>query len=129
MEPTCILQLLYIFTVRKRSCGKENFVHNEGFLTDTPSQTHPRTPPVRHAPGLTHLLGRHPPPSDGQTPFLGRPPLPADGYCSGWYVSYWNAFLLEQNITFNGEGFCKRYYTSEAAVWGPRRSLIGTSES
>ena len=33
--------------------------------------------------------GRHP---SGQTPPPGQTP-PADGYCSGWYASYWNAFL------------------------------------
>ena len=28
-----------------------------------------------------------------QTP-PGRQTPPADGYCSGWYASYWNAFLF-----------------------------------
>ena len=37
--------------------------------------------------------GRHPP---GQTPPRDRHPPPADGHCSGWYASYWNAFLLLQ---------------------------------
>ena len=33
-----------------------------------------------------------------QTSPLGRPPkppLPSDGHCSGWYASYWNAFLFK----------------------------------
>ena len=64
-------------------------------------------------------LGRHPP---GQTPpcvsqhalgqtsslcipvYIGADtPLPPDGHCSGWYASYWNAFLLSniQSSTFS----------------------------
>ena len=39
------------------------------------------TPPARQ----TLPPGRHPP---------GQTPPPRDGYCSGRYVSYWNAFLL-----------------------------------
>ena len=34
-----------------------------------------------------------------QTP-PGRPP-PRDGHCSGWYASYWNAFLFIIHFTDN----------------------------
>ena len=37
-----------------------------------------------------HPLGKHPPGKVSP----GRHPPPRDGHCSGWYVSYWNAFLF-----------------------------------
>ena len=68
------------------------------------------TPPARHLPGQTPLLGRHPTrqtPS-GQTPLGRHPPgqtpswadtllgrhLRAEGYCCGRYGSYWNTLLF-----------------------------------
>ena len=42
----------------------------------------------------TSPLGRHPPgqpPSQADTTL--NTPLPPDGHCSGWYASFWNAFL------------------------------------
>ena len=33
----------------------------------------------------------------------GRYPLPRDGHCSGWYTSYWNAFLLHLFVCSQGE--------------------------
>ena len=62
----------------------------------------------RHPQADTHNpLGRHPPWVN--TPWahthLGTPPpvhagihtsLPPGGHCSGWYASYWDAFLLFQ---------------------------------
>ena len=48
---------------------------------------------ARHIPlGRHPLAGRHP---AGQA----DTPSPADGYCSGWYASYWNAFLLQLFFT------------------------------
>ena len=64
----------------------------------------------RHPPGQTLPLGRQPP---EQTPPLGRHPLPSACWdtppctvhvgiwsTSGWYTSYWNAYLLKK--TFGG---------------------------
>ena len=34
------------------------------------------------------------PPGEVYTPWQADLPVPRDGYCSGWYASYWNAFLL-----------------------------------
>ena len=72
----------YIFTVRKRSCGKvmflracvKNSVHR-GWVS-----TPPADPPGRHSHWADTPLGRQPPQSDG--------------HCSGRYASHWNAFLF-----------------------------------
>ena len=67
-----------IFTGRKNSCGKVMFsqvcVKNSvrGEEVSVPLHAGIHTPPA---------LGRNFPP-------------PRDGHCSGWYASYWNAFLL-----------------------------------
>ena len=37
--------------------------------------------------------GTHPPDQEADPPLPGR-----DGHCSGWYASYWNAFLLGDGI-------------------------------
>ena len=59
-----------IFTVPKRSCGKVMF--SQACVKNS-----------IHSGGVYTPSGQtHPP-----------PPLQADGYCSGWYASYWNAFL------------------------------------
>ena len=144
-----ILQLLYIFTARERSCGKvmfsqacvKNSVHKGGCLTNTPWEDTPRanTPPGQtpHPWADTPYLGRHPIPGQippGQSSLAGRHPLdrhiPGQTHTlgrqlpssTGWYVSYWNSFLLEQNIIFDGRGVFKRYYTGrhtfEAAALG-----------
>ena len=93
----------------QRSCGKLMFSQASVILfTGGVSAGHPpvRHPPGRHSTGQTPTkqtatLGRHTPWADippgrhplGRNP-LGRHPPPADGYCSGWYASYWNAFLF-----------------------------------
>ena len=58
-------------------------------------------PPGPGTPRSRHPQTRHPPdqaPPDQAPPRSRHPPRPgtplADGYCCGWYVSYWNAFLL-----------------------------------
>ena len=61
-----------------------------------PGQTPPgQTPPGQTPPRQTPPLGIHTPRAD--TPPPGQTPpwvAPRDGYCSGWYASYWNGFLL-----------------------------------
>ena len=60
---------------------------------DTPPGRHPLA--GRHPPGRHHL-GRYPY-SPRQTPPYPSPHPsrnPRDGHCSGWYASYWNAFLF-----------------------------------
>ena len=61
-------------------------------------------PPGRHLPGQTapwadpqgrHPIGQTTPWAD--TSSWADTPCPADGYCSGWYASYWNAFLFDVN--------------------------------
>ena len=51
-------------------------------------------------PRQTDTPRRHPPwtdtPAPQADPPLGRH-LPRDGHCSGWYASYWNAFLFLVN--------------------------------
>ena len=58
-----------------------------------------QTPPSRHPLWADTLLSRHPigrhPPPTGQTHPMGRKPC-KDSHCSGWYTSYWNAFLFKQ---------------------------------
>ena len=57
----------------------------------TPQADNPprQTPPRQALPGQTPPWANNPP---GQTP-------PTDGYCSGWYASYWNAFLFRYACT------------------------------
>ena len=56
-------------------------------------------------------LRQSPPPSLRQTSPLGWHPLPSgrhptsgphqrDSHCSGWYASYWNAFLFKESLCF-----------------------------
>ena len=61
----------YNFTVRNSSCGKVMFSQ----VSVCPRGEEVYTPPP---------AGRHPP--------------PADGYCSGWYASYWNAFMFQKYV-------------------------------
>ena len=57
----------------------------------TPLGRHPsptgQTLPGQTPPGQTRTLGRHP---RADSPWADTPPP----HCSGRYVSYWNAFLL-----------------------------------
>ena len=83
--------LLYVmvFTVLKLSCGKVMFSQ---VCVKNPVHT-----------GEVHTPGQTPPPWE-DTPYQADTPLARqtppwadtlqDGYCSGWYASYWNAFLL-----------------------------------
>ena len=80
-----------ITTVRKRSCRKVMFLYlsvshsvHGGGASDSVYAGIPL--PGRH----TIPLDRHSPWADAP----GRHPPLADGYCSGWYASYWNAFLF-----------------------------------
>ena len=92
------------------SCGKVMFLHVSVILStggvwqvDPLASRHPPwtdTPPLagrhhlagRHLPGRHPLAGRHLP---GRHPLAGRyPPPPPNDCCSGWYASYWNAFLF-----------------------------------
>ena len=61
---------------------------------DTPRQT--RVPPRRHP----FPAGRQPLPSGRHSP---------DGHCSGWYASYWNAFLLKFIHKFIGRVIFKYF--------------------
>ena len=105
-----------IITIRNSSCGKVVFSQ----VSDCPWGREVYTLPGQIPPCADTLpgrrpLGRHPPPWQAETPpwadplggrhppeqslpLAGRHPPgkhpPADGYCSGWYTSYWNAFLL-----------------------------------
>ena len=87
--------IVHMFTVRKRSCGKvmflqacvKNYVHG-GCLPDTPPAQTWQTPPGGQTPP-----GRQTPPWQAGTPMAGRHPS-ADGYCRGRCASYWNAFLF-----------------------------------
>ena len=90
---------LLIFTIRNevfsQACVKNSVHRREGVSASVHAGIHPpgQTPPGRHP------LGRQPP---GQTPYLADTPHAdtpwADNqpgsHCSGWYISYWNAFLL-----------------------------------
>ena len=53
--------------------------------------------------GGVHPPRRQPLPPRQDTPLASRHP-PRDGYCSGWYASYWDAFLFtfcpEMDLTF-----------------------------
>ena len=69
------------------------------------------SPPVRQTPHSRQTLPRADTPLTGRQLPLGRhPPAgihppgrpPWDGHCSGWYASYWNAFLFHKC-------FCKNY--------------------
>ena len=65
----------------QRSCCKVMFSQASVILfTGEGVWQTPPPPPGRHSPQVDTRPGRHPP--------------PRDGYCSGRYVSYWNAFLL-----------------------------------
>ena len=90
----------------RRGCLPDTPRENTPMGRHAPRQTHPQadTSPGRHTPRQTPPgqkdipLGRHPgidtPWADPQGRPSGKIPLPrADRYCSGWYTSYWNAFL------------------------------------
>ena len=64
-----------IFTVRNSSRGKVMF-SQESVCTQGGGGVHP---PRQKA---------------DTTPRWADTPPPADGHCSGWYASYWNAFLF-----------------------------------
>ena len=73
------------FYCPQHSCGKVMFLHVSvilskagGCLADTPQADNPPPADTR--------LSRHPRPPPPQIP-------PSDGHCSGWYASYWNAFM------------------------------------
>ena len=81
-----------IFTVHNSSCGKVLFLHLSVILFTGGRGVFGQTPTP---------LGRHP--LHGQTPPRQTIPPPPNGRCSGWYASYWNAFLCEiyvRNIAF-----------------------------
>ena len=92
MHPTGMHScLIYFITIHKQSCGKVMFLHLSMILGRHPPGKHL---PCRQPPGQTPLHPQedtHPP---GKTPLGRHPPPPGDGYCSRWYASYWNAFLL-----------------------------------
>ena len=83
--------------------------HPPGQTTPCPVHAGIHTPPV-HA-GI-HSPSRHPLPS---TCWDTHPTLPSacwdtpspNGHCSGWYASYWNAFLFWDNFFFNFEFYSK----------------------
>ena len=99
----------------QRSCGKVMFSQASVILSmgggvpgrhtpwaDPPGQT-PDTHPWVDTPSGKIPLGRHAPPAQcmlGYTPpcpvhaGIHPPPVHAGIHCSGWYASYWNAFLL-----------------------------------
>ena len=84
-------------------------IHTPRQVHHLPGQVHPPgrytpwagTPPAGTPPGQVHPLagtplgrctpwaGTHP----RQVPPGRYTPSPHDGHCSGWYASYWNAFL------------------------------------
>ena len=70
---------------------------------DTPSG---QTPLRRYPPSDIHTPGQTPPQAD----------LPEDGHCSGWYASYWNAFL-----------FLKFYMSAQVLFVEPLISLFWIS--
>ena len=76
-------QCLWVFTVRKRSCGNVMFLHLSSVILFTAGDR--CTPPGRHK-------GVYTPQTD--TPWARHPP-PRDGHCIGRYASYWNAFLCK----------------------------------
>ena len=87
---TCVTLYFYHYYRPQRSCDKIMFSQASvilftGGVADTPWTDTPR--------GQTPPLARHPPRADTHTPpaqcMLGYTPL----HCSGWYASYWNAFL------------------------------------
>ena len=90
----------------QRSCGKLMFLHLSIILSGggclppcmlgyTPSWVD--TPLLAETPWAP--LGRPlPTPPWANTPLGRHPPPPADGYCSGWYASYWNAFLFVNRV-------------------------------
>ena len=51
-----------------------------------------------------YMLGYTPRPGTPPPPWAGKPPpgryTPHDGHCSGWYASYWNAFLFFTPSTY-----------------------------
>ena len=78
-----------IFTIRNSSCGKVMFSQPCVILFTWGVHPPGQTPPSGQSP-----LGRHTPPRQTPPPWQ-TPPLPSrDAYCSGWYASYWNTFLL-----------------------------------
>ena len=58
--------------------------------------------PLANTPLAVNPLGRHPssadtPPDRHSTPQVDTHPT-TDGHCSGWYASYWNAFLFSNEF-------------------------------
>ena len=115
LQPMSAIEM-YVFnfiTVRKRNCGKVNVSTPvcQSFWGGLPQcMLGYTTAPGQNPPGqtlprqTTHWAN---PPRWVDTPWTdtpqGRPPPrqtsawadpPADGHCSGWYASYWNAFLF-----------------------------------
>ena len=76
----------------ERSCGKVMFLHlsvilfTGGCLADTP-------------------LGRHAP-LQADTPCWADTPTQSDGHCSGWYASYWYAFLFHILVIRQRRSLC-----------------------
>ena len=111
LNHACVSTKISFITARNSSCGKVMCTPlDRSPQAVTPRQTHPPradTPLGRHASHgrQTHppweevlrtdtSLGRHPPWADNLPP--GQ--TPPDGYCSGRYVSYWNAFFLSIDL-------------------------------
>ena len=107
---------------------------------DTPLGRHPsgQTPPIgRHPSGQTSLwadapLGRDP---QADTPLnpVGKHPLgrlPKDGQCSGWYASYWSAFLFFGILQFDpvilAENCMKKMDRRDASLMPPSKESMLT---
>ena len=84
---------VHIFSVRNVVAARLCFHRRLSFC----SQGVWQTPFLGRCPQGRHPLDRHP---LGTHPLADTPPPTRDGYCSGWYASYWNAFMCS-----------KRYYS------------------
>ena len=110
MELVCCCDI--VITVRNSRCGKvmflqacvKNSVHRVGDVcvwvgawctppTETPLRQTP-PPSYRQTPPLADT---HPLQADT---LLQAPPYQRDSHCSGWYASYWNAFLFNEKSLF-----------------------------
>ena len=102
---------------------------------DTPLDTHPsgQTPPYRQTSLWADApLGRHPQADIPLTP-VGKHPLgrlPKDGQCSGWYASYWSAFLLFGILQFDpvilAENCMKKMDRRDASLMPPSKESMLT---
>ena len=97
--------ILETFYRPQHSCGKVMFLHLSVILF---TGGHPaEIPPTRQTPldqadtprpldqaDTPTPSSRHPHPQQQTPPPPVADSTPPDGHCSGWYVSYWNAFLF-----------------------------------